>query len=212
MKQQAHQKSPRQTYRDALQKTILDAGRKAADQGGYESVSLRKLAESVGCSHANLYLYFKDKDDIFEALVESSFARFDEGFRRILESEEHEDPVHLLTRAAHAYVEFGLQNPGAYEFAFVLRRPGRPRKSKPHDGYWMLRGLVKRCIDTKRFRTVDVDEASQALWAAVHGITALLITHPHFPWADKEAVTRRVIETAIGGLLRQPRRSPSAAS
>ncbi len=53
----------------------------------------------------------------------------------------------------------------------------------------------------KRFRATDVDVASQALWSAVHGITALLIARPTFPWANRDAVIRRVIDSAVDGLL-----------
>jgi len=40
------------------------------------------------------------------------------------------DPVEFLKRAGRKYVEFGLKNPGAYEFAFILRRPGEGQR--PH--------------------------------------------------------------------------------
>jgi hypothetical protein len=65
-----------------------------------------------------------------------------------------------------------------------------------------MRALVKRCIDEKRFRAMDVDVASQALWTAVHGVTAMMIARPDFPWADRDAVIRRVIDSAVDGLLR----------
>ena len=64
-----------------------------------------------------------------------------------------------------------------------------------------LRAAVKRCIDEKRFRTRNVDLASQALWTAVHGVTALLILRPHFPWAKKKALIGMVVDSAVDGLV-----------
>lgn len=196
--------SPRERYREELRATILEAGREAFERGGYEAVSMRMLAERVGCSHANIYLYFKDKDAVFDTLVEESFRQFSEGLNRIVKSGRHADPVAVVRKAAYAYIEFGLRNPGAYEFAFVLRRPGHSKSRKTHASYETLRALVKRCIDAKRFRAVDADVAAQALWAAVHGVTSLFLQRPHFPWADRKAVARRVIDSAIDGLLRRP--------
>ena len=112
------------------------------------------------------------------------------------------DPVRRLRKAGRAYVDFGLANPHAYEFAFVLHRPEGSPANAPHPAYGLLRGLVQRCIAEKRFRAMDVDVASQALWTAVHGITAMLIARPDFPWADRDAVIRRVIDSAVDGLLR----------
>ena len=160
---------------------------------------MRKLAERVGCSHGNLYLHFKDKEALFDCLVEESFDRLGEGMRRQIEKAGQVDPVELVRKLGRAYVQFGVNNPSVYEFAFVLRRPGQ--SSKPHVPYERLHALVKRCMDEKRFRRMDVDTASQALWAAVHGITSLLILRPAFPWADRDKVIGQVVDAAVDGLL-----------
>jgi hypothetical protein len=55
-------------------------------------------------------------------------------------------------------------------------------------------------MDEKRFRRMDVDAASQALWAAVHGITSLLIVRPTFPWADRDQLIEQVVDAAVDGL------------
>ena len=191
----------REKHREELRRTILDAAREAFVADGYESVSMRSLADRIGCSHGALYLHFRDKREIFDAIVEESFAQLETALRSMKVSRN--DPVKFAKKAARAYVDFGLTNPHAYEFAFVLRRPPGSPKPAPHRPYDLLRALVKRCIGEKRFRTMDVDVASQALWTAVHGVTAMLIARPDFPWADRDAVIRRVIDSAVDGLLRR---------
>ena len=188
----------RERYREELRRTILAAARDAFGRGGYESVSMRSLAEALGVSHGSIYVYFKDKDEIFEVLVKESFDQLAAALRQI--GGKRGDPVQFLKRAGRKYVEFGLQNPSAYEFAFMLRRPGGT--DEPHVAYEYLRAAVKRCIDAKRFRIRDVDAASQALWAAVHGVTALLIVRPSFPWATQKTLIGRVVDSAVDGLLR----------
>src|SRR5262249_26476820 len=130
MKSQAEVRTPRERYRDELRKSILDAAREAFAQDGYDGVSMRKVAERVGCSHGNLYLHFKDKDALFDALVAESFDRFGEGLHRMLASVPKADPVELVRKAGRAYVQFGVENPNVYEFAFILRRPGQ--EGRPH--------------------------------------------------------------------------------
>ena len=109
--------------------------------------------------------------------------------------------MRLLKKAGKAYVEFGLQNPGAYEFAFILRRPGQPRRWKPHLAYEYLRSLVKQCLAANHIRNANVDAASQAVWAAAHGVTCLLMLRPWFPWVDKTTLIRRVIDHAVDGIV-----------
>ena len=183
---------------------ILAAARAAFAERGYDGVSMRQLAEDVGLSHGALYQHFETKEQLFDALVEESFDSLAAALRRLPRSG---DPVRLIRRAARLYVSFGVENPSAYEFAFILKKSGEPpRAIKPHLAYELLRALVKRAIDEKRFRRMRVDTASQALWAAVHGITALLVTRPRFPWAGREAVIRNVIDSAVDGLLRTSER------
>src|SRR5438552_3608835 len=167
--------SRREKYRQDLRKAILRAARTAFLRGGFESVSMRGLAAKMGCSHGNIYLHFKNKQQLFDCLVEESFAQLAGALQALKIGESNEDPVRLLRRAARAYVDFGLRNPGAYEFAFILRRPGRSRLWKPHLAYEYLRSVVERCVVEKRCQVLDVEAASQAVWAAVHGITSLLI-------------------------------------
>ena len=85
MKSQAQLRTPRERYRDELRRAILDAAREAFVRDGYAGVSMRRLAERVGCSHGNLYLHFKDKEALFDCLVEESFDQFGEGMRTMTE-------------------------------------------------------------------------------------------------------------------------------
>jgi AcrR family transcriptional regulator len=187
----------RERHRTELRQAILDAAADSFAHDGYASVSLRAVAEAVGLSHGAIYGYFKDKDELFEALVQQSFDQLGAALRAL--PGRRGDPVRFLKRAGRKYAEFGLNNPGAYEFAFILRRPGEGQK--PHLTYEYLRAAVKRCIDAKRFRIRNVDLASQALWTAVHGVTALLILRPHFPWAEKKALIGLVVDSAVDGLV-----------
>jgi AcrR family transcriptional regulator len=200
MKSRAAVRTPRERYRDELRRTILDVAREAFVRDGYEGVSMRRLAEQIGCSHGNLYLHFKDKDALFDCLVEQSFAELAASLQALPDAVRRGDTVDLLRKAGRAYVAFGVANPSAYEFAFILRRPGQ-RPSKPHVAYVLLQSLVQRCLDEKRCRRIGVDAASQAIWAAAHGITSLLVLRPSFPWVDTDKLIGQVIDAAVDGLL-----------
>ena len=191
----------RERHRQEVRRSILEAAQQAFVRDGFDAVSLRGIAESVGLSHGSIYGYFADKKAIFDALSEESFAQLAVAMRGMARKR---DPVSFLRGAGRAYVEFGLRNPGAYEFAFILRRPEGAAAKKPHRAYEYLLGAVQRCIDAGRFRVRDPHAAAQALWTAVHGVTALLIARPSFPWTKKDALIGRVVDSAIDGLLRRP--------
>ena len=192
--------SYRARRKEELRAAIAQTARDMFVRQGYESFSMRTLARKLGCSHGNLYLYFKNKQQLFDSLVDDSFGQLSHALERVRQGFA-DNPVHLLKEAGRIYVEFGQRNPNAYEFAFVIRRAGTARRRKPHAAFRFLRDTIQRCIEEKRFREMDVDTATQAIWAAVHGVTSLLIARPNYPWVQPEELIERVIDSAVDSLL-----------
>src|SRR5262245_22281716 len=92
--------TPRERYRQELRKTILEVAREAFGRDGYDAVSMRMLAERIGCSHGNIYLHFKDKDELFDCLVEESFEELAEVLRACRREGTPTDSVSFLKQAA----------------------------------------------------------------------------------------------------------------
>jgi AcrR family transcriptional regulator len=202
--------SRRQKHKEELRNIILDAARDIFVREGYETFSMRKLARKIEYSPGNVYLHFKNKEELFECLVEESFARLLKTLTALRNGVEARDPVEELKKGMHVYVEFGLRNPNDYRFAFMLRPPVKKRPYKVHAAFEVLRHLVKCCVDQKRFRAVDVETTSQSLWVAVHGITSLLIQQPDFPWVPKKELIAQVIGNSVKSLMRVPRPQTAA--
>jgi AcrR family transcriptional regulator len=196
--------SRRQQHKEELRREILDAARRIFVVGGYERFSMRKLAEKIEYSPGSVYLHFKSKEELFDCLVEESFARLLKTLRGLLNGQEGQDPVEELKKGLRAYVEFGLRNPNDYRFAFMLRPPVEKRPYKVHGAFEALRSKVRQCVEARRFRAIDVETTAQALWASVHGITSLLIQRPAFPWVPKKEVIAQVINAAIDSLVAAP--------
>lgn len=195
----------RQRHKDELRASILVGAREIFVNEGYESFSMRKLAAQLDCSPGNIYLHFRNKEELFESIVEESFAHLLASLSKLKNGAKGGDPVDLLREGLHIYVEFGLRNSNDYRFAFLLRRPIIEQADvnvpyRVHPAFEEMRSMVGRCITEKRFRALDVETCSQALWAAAHGITSLLIQRPAFPWVGRAKVIDRVIDSAIDSL------------
>ncbi len=189
--------------RDDLRNLILATAEELFVKEGFENVSMRKIARQIEYSATTIYHYFKDKGELFYCLLEGYhgklLARMEEIHAR------GEDPISTLRMGMRAYTEFGLANPSYYKLAF-MSPPEFKAESYLVDGakgtalFLTLRESAERCIRQGLFRPMDTDLASQVLWTMNHGVTSLLITNPNFPWADREVLIDRVIETAIDGL------------
>jgi AcrR family transcriptional regulator len=64
--------SPQSTRRLLLSKELLDKATRLFAEQGYESTTLRDIAEAVGISRPALYHYVSSKEDFLVALVEQS--------------------------------------------------------------------------------------------------------------------------------------------
>jgi hypothetical protein len=56
-------------------------------------------------------------------------------------------------------------------------------------------------MDTGKLAPGDVMAVSQALWAAAHGVTALLVAHKRFPFIESAALAKMVVDSAVDGVL-----------
>jgi len=185
--------------REQQRQEILLAARGLFLREGHESFSMRKLATEVGCVPGTLYLYFKDKTELIATLVEESFEQLMSELER---PRVDQNPLVILKEMMHAYIEFGLDNPNHYHFAFMLRRTKSLEKARPrpHRSYALLRATVSACIDQKLVGRADAELATQAVWTGIHGVTSLMITIPNFPWGEKGTTIDHVVDSLIDGL------------
>lgn len=189
----------RSLYRHELRAIILDTARKLFIADGLEAFSMRKLAQLVGYSPASIYQHFSSKDELFHCLVQESFGKLAEMIRRATDEAQPSDPVEILRRGLHAYIRFGLQHPHEYRFAFLM-----PASQKPSEtglsAFRSLRQRVEACVQAGGFRAVDPDLAAQVLWSTIHGLVALLIARPNFPWVEQDLLISQLVDNTLRGM------------
>jgi AcrR family transcriptional regulator len=186
-----------------LRQEIVDAARDLFVREGFDNVSMRKIAEKIEYSPTTIYLYFLDKADLLDCIVEETFQRLEARMAGIHESIP--DPRQRLIEGLRAYIDFGIEHPSDYRVAFLVERKGNA-DSYPRCGTMgqklleHVRQSVADCIRAGVFPVQDIEVASQVLWAGVHGMTSLLILRPDFAWAPRPVVTEHLIQTVIEGL------------
>lgn len=203
-------KERRARQKTLLRQEILDAARELLIRDGYENLSMRRVAERIDYSPTAIYLHFKDKQELVFSLCQETFARL----VRELETlpDEISDPIAQLRAGMERYIDFGLTHPDHYLPTFVLPAPAlnerRRRAVQDGDSNGMralgfLRDCIARGVKAKKLRKIDPDLAARSTWAAIHGITSLLITQKEFPWGDREKVIDAVLDSLIEGMRRR---------
>jgi len=193
-----------------LKQQILDAARELFVRDGYESVSMRKIADKIEYSPATIYTYFQDKDEILDCLCEETFLQLHQHKMAAL-GEMRGDALEILKKGMETYIRFGLEHPDHYIVTFILRAPpqgkpgsGQTRKAKTgKQCFGDFRNAVRRCMEQGKIKNADLEETTQALWAGIHGLTALLITRSGFPFVERERLIARTIEILVCGVSRE---------
>jgi AcrR family transcriptional regulator len=195
----------REREREEVRRKILDAARELFARLGYDSVTMRAVAEAIEYSPTAIYHHFEDKDDLVEALCHEDFARL----LGALETQPPpSDPVEWIRQLGRAYAAFGLGYPNHYRFMFLTpKRKTKDKASPGEQSFALLRMAVTRAIETGQFRPGDVDAMSQVLWAGLHGAVSLLTTMRPEDWPHAPAATdlvEQVIEHGIRGFSPEP--------
>ena len=208
-------KERREREKRVVRKKILDAARELFAAEGYEAVTMRKIARRIEYSPTAIYLHFRDKKAVMDALCDTDFLQLAKQFRKIAEIA---DPIERLRAAGYAYCSFALKHPNHYRLMFMTPHPPhRPEESaiehgnRDQDAYAFVQWTVGEAIAQKRLRPEldDVELVAQIVWSAVHGWVSLRMTKCNEVWVDWRPDKRSieaVIDTNIRGLLRASKR------
>ena len=193
----------REREKQEVRRLIMDAARDLFMREGYERVTMRRIAEAIEYSPTTIYLHFKDKDELVQALCEEEFTQL---LAAVSKVPPPADPVEAIRQLGMAYARFGLENPYHYRFMFMTPISRSHTPSQPGvSSFVLLRDAVQRAVDSGAFVDGDVTHMAQVLWATLHGAVALLVTYepgqfPHAPAAPD--LVQQVCENALRGLLR----------
>lgn len=187
---------------------ILAAAKRLFLTEGYERTTIRKIAAAVGVSSAALYLYFPDKDAILRAIAESTF----ETLLARLEVTQRQDGSELdrLRAGLVAYIEFGLAHPDEYRLTFLAKMmassgPGRPCAAyqpvpAAQHSFSILSDSIAELMHNGVFAAADPVLTAEAVWAAVHGITALLLDQADHVQSGPATLIDAGIDIIVKGL------------
>ena len=160
-----------------MREAILSAALKLFSDDGYDNVTMRKIADEIEYSVGTIYLYYKDRDEIFFELHKLGFEEF---YKRQLAVQGVKDPLQRLTDHGLAYIQFAIDQPLYYDLMFISRIPARTI-NKQHEWisgsrtYDMLKLNISQAKDAGHFKNVDVEVAAFSLWSFVHGISSLFV-------------------------------------
>lgn len=150
-----------------LREQILDAARILFIQQGYHGLAMRQISESVGVSKAALYYHFKDKEELFLAIL-NLYLNEIEGIIDEIQSKPISSSEQIRT-----FVEYILGQPaekravmrlGSQEMSQLSAKSRKVFGITYHEKFiGKLIAIIQAGIESREFQSLNAEVATWAL-------------------------------------------------
>jgi AcrR family transcriptional regulator len=182
---------------------------------GRDGVSMRQLADALGCSPMTPYRYFRNKDEILAAVRTAAFDRFADALEAAV-AKARGDLRKQGEAVGEAYIRFALSEPEAYRLMFDLSQPHQDRYPELVRATARARHLMSASLEKLVEAGIFVGDAQlmgHVFWATMHGLIVLhlagkLPAKPDFKAIRGEAM-RLLVAGARSGAVALGRPAPT---
>jgi AcrR family transcriptional regulator len=171
---------------------ILNAASTLFIRYGPSKTTTRQIADAVGISQPSLYAHFPTKEALLQALAARAFGLLED---RMAQKEPAPlNPSDHLSALIKGYIDFALEEPSAYKIAFMIDVDLSDEVFIATQEIVGLRAFAifqSKIEDLQKQNFVKAGDSNliaQSIWAAMHGLCALLLARPLFPWADRSTL------------------------
>ncbi len=110
---------------------IMHVARDLFATQGYRQVSMRTIGRELGYSHGAIYYHFKEKAELFHAVIEEDFTMLNKLFDEVVNCHPSSDVKTTVEQIMLEFIRFGLENPHHYEIMFLINDPELIRYCHP---------------------------------------------------------------------------------
>ncbi len=202
-----------------LKDRIMETAREMFAEEGYDSVSMRRIAERIEYSPTAIYVYFKDKESLIREICREDFGKLAVVSAKLAKVA---DPVERIRQLGNTYVRFAVENPNHYRLMFMTSLPKGEldeddlecKNDPDENSYAFLMQTVQEAFDQGRFRPEFKDPVLivQTVWAMAHGIASLQIAKGNDPWIEWASLSKRIgagIDSVLRGMTIEVKKNGS---
>lgn len=173
--------------RQEMKLSISEAAKMLFQQEGYSEVSMRRIANEIGCTPMTLYGYYDGKIDILRTLWGDVFKDL---FNRLGTINDKTDSHVYLQKLCAAYVNYWINNPDYYRLVFMAEGVTQPDVSVFLDDSDIVTQYDLFLIALQNLEKGESKGSPKAkldfVISAMHGIAHNKITLSGYEWSSPE--------------------------
>ena len=177
-------RKPHRYHHGDLRDALLSAARDEIERRGYEVLSMRDLAASIGVSEAAPYRHFADKRALLAAVAALGFHELAALATSAMANAS--DAAARMEEGARAYLAFAARRPQLFRLMFVsdLLTAKEPRDAAlvqvANQFHHQFESVVSGICTAKDDRSVKA--AALTIWSLLHGFALLRIGNRLMPF------------------------------
>ncbi|AEI39267.1 TetR/AcrR family transcriptional regulator [Paenibacillus mucilaginosus] len=179
---------------------ILEEARHLFVQHGYYALTMRSIAKSMGYSHGALYYHFREKAELFYALVVEDFQMLLERQKEMIRRTRLGDMAQL-EKLMLEFIKFGLENPNHYEIMFMIKDPELQRYSRTEQAQCLelFATVVRSVVAKQEGGEKKMYSLPWSLFMSLHGFISYNI-HFNQTYADVKRLAEQHVQYLCEGL------------
>ncbi|HVS96982.1 MAG TPA: TetR/AcrR family transcriptional regulator [Puia sp.] len=196
----------KQRQKEEVRTSILDAAWDMVLAEGWQSFSIRKIADAIEYSVPVIYSHFENKDAILLEFNRKGFQLLAETLAKAKAGQP--DPANQIRAMGRAYWDFAFHNKAYYQLMFGLGIPTCETASKiPALAVFaeVVIGSIKAMVAPGKQPAFDPWLKYQSFWSMLHGLVSIHMTtlgHAEKGSSHQELLPQQVLEDVICSFIR----------
>ena len=190
-------------HQQKLRQGILDDASSLLVQEGANALTMRRIADLVGCSTTVLYTMFGNKQGLVDELYLRGFDILQQSLEAVSHPGDSEEYIYALCLA---YRDFALANPTYYSIMFLKvipeYTPSEANLKLGQSSIELLVQPVRDCITDEQLAEDEAWEIARMIWATVHGHVGLELTgYANYSKVSSQQMLERALRALVNNLL-----------
>ena len=184
---------------DSVRQAILDTALMIGLEEGFEAVSVRKIINKMKYSTGIVYHYFKDKQEVIDAVEMTETEKFHSVISQLIDPSE--DSFSSMIKIFRRTMQLAFDEPEKYNL-IVLHKYSR---KKPSASPWIARITenLKHEMAAGHMRLMDAPKAAFSIWSSFLGFNLMISRMEGLTIEQAEALFDIQIDIIFKGVLKK---------
>jgi len=182
---------------ELIRQAILDTALEIGISEGFEEVSIRKIIKKMKYSTGVIYHYFKDKQEIIDAIEFTQTEWLSTQITELLDI--NKNILSEMETVFHRIMKLALEEPEKYNL-IVLHKYSRKNYGQPK---WIsyLSEKLRAGMEAGLIKVIDSDKAAFSIWSSFLGFNLMISRHTDLTIEQAEEMFRVQFDIILKGVL-----------